>query len=78
LPGDVLSIEGLGHALKRCDRVDLYRAWMCFRFDGIALWRQLRAVPADDVALPRGARLFANAFSQPKRGWHLLLNLITV
>jgi hypothetical protein len=78
LPGDVLSIEGLGHALKRCDRVNLHRAWMCFGLDGVALWRQSRAVPADDMALPRCARLFANAFSQPKRRWQWRLNLMIV
>src|SRR3982750_3237746 len=45
--GDVLSIEGLGHTLERCDRVNLHRSWMCFGLDGVALWRQFRAVPAD-------------------------------
>jgi hypothetical protein len=51
---------------------------MCFGLDGVALWRQFRAVPADDMALPRGARLFANAFSQPKRRWQWRLNLMIV
>jgi hypothetical protein len=78
LPVDAISIEGLGHALKRCDRVNLHRAWMCFGLDGVTLWRQFCAVPADDKALPRGARLFANAFSQPKRRWQWRLNLIIV
>ena len=40
---------------------------MRFGLDGIAFWRQLCAVPADDTALPRGARLFTNAVSQRKR-----------
>src|SRR5438105_15001456 len=71
-------MEGLGHALKRCDRVNLHRSWLCFGLDGVALWRQFRAVPADDMALPRGARLFANAFSQPKRRWQWRLNLMIV
>jgi hypothetical protein len=70
--------EASGHALKRCDRVNLHRAWMCFGLDGVALWRQFRSVPADDMALPRGARLFANAFSQPKGCWQWRLNLMIV
>jgi hypothetical protein len=39
-----------------------------FRLDGVAFRRQFRAVPADDSPLPRGARLFANAITQPKHG----------
>lgn len=35
----------LGHTLKRYYRVNLHRAWMCFGLDGVALWRQFRAVP---------------------------------
>lgn len=60
--------EGLGHAFKRRDRVDLYRPWVSFGLDGIAFRRQFRAVPANDSALPRGARLLSYAISQPKRG----------
>jgi hypothetical protein len=63
----IASTEGLGNAFKRCDRVDLHRARMCFGLDGVAFWRQLCAVPADDAALPCGARLLANAISQTKR-----------
>jgi hypothetical protein len=62
----VASTEGLGHAFERCDRVNLHRARMCFGLDGVPFWRQLCAVPADDTALPRGARFFANAISQPE------------
>jgi hypothetical protein len=51
---------------------------MCFGLDGVNLWRQFCAVPANDMALPRGARLFANAFSQPKRRWQWGLNLMIV
>jgi hypothetical protein len=70
--------EALGHAFKRCDRVDLHRARMCFGLDGVAFWRQLCAVPADDTALPRGARLFANAVSKPKRRAKWRLDLVIV
>ena len=59
--------RSLGHALKRRDWVNLHRAWMCFGLDGVALWGRFRAVPANDMALPRCARLFLNAFSQAKR-----------
>jgi hypothetical protein len=65
-----------GHAFKRCDGVNLYRARMCFGLDGVAFWRQLCAVPADDAALPRGARLFANAISHPKRRGKRRLDLL--
>ena len=61
------SNEGSGHAFKRRDRIDLHRARVRFGLDGVAFWRQPCAVPADDTALPRGARLLANAISQPKR-----------
>ena len=71
-------MEGLGHALKRCDRVDLHRARMCFGLDGVAFWRQLCAVRANDTALPRGARLLANAVSQSKRRWKRRLDLVIV
>jgi hypothetical protein len=74
----VASTEGLGHAFKRCDRVNLHRARMCLGLDGVAFWRQLCAVPADDTALPRGARLFANAIAQPKRRGNWRLDLVIV
>ena len=51
---------------------------MGFGLDGIAFWRQLCAVPADDAALPSGARLFANALSQPKRWGKRRLDLVTL
>lgn len=70
------STEWSGHAFKRCDRVNLHRARMCFGLNGVAFWRQLCAVPADDTALPRSARLFANAISQPKRYGKRWLDLV--
>jgi hypothetical protein len=69
---------GLGQAFKRCDRVNLDRARMRLGLDGVAFWRQLCAVPADDTALPRGARLFANAVAQPKRRGKSRLDLLIV
>ena len=70
--------EGLGHALKRSDRVNLHRAWMCFGLDGVAFWRQLGAVPADDAALPRGARLLATAIAPPTRRGKRRLDVVIV
>ena len=70
--------EWLGHALKRGDRINLHRARMCFGFDGVALWRQFRAVPTDDMALPCCTRLLSNAFSQPKRRWQWRWDLMIV
>jgi len=70
--------RGLGDAFKRCDWVNLHRARMCFGLDGVAFWRQLCAVPADDTALPRGARLFANAVAQRKRRRKWRLDLVIV
>ena len=69
-------MEGLGNAFKRCNRVDLHRSRMCLGLDGVALWRQLRAVPTDDAALPRGARLLANALSELKRCTEWRLELV--
>lgn len=58
----------LGHAFKRSYRINLYRAWVRFRLDGVALRGQLCTVPADNVTLPSGARLLAYTISQAKRG----------
>ena len=68
LPCHVLSIEGLGHAFKRRHGIDLHRAWVRFRLDGVALGGQFCAVPADHLTLPSGARLLAYTISQAKRG----------
>ena len=76
LPAALRLSEGLGHALKCCDRVNLHRARMSFGLDGVAFWRQFRAVPADDSALPSCARLLANALPQPERRWIWRLEMV--
>ena len=60
--------EGLGHAFKGSDRINLDRAWVTLGLDGIAFRGQFRAVPADNLTLPGGTRFLAYAISQAKRG----------
>lgn len=40
------------HKLKRADRIDLDAAWLTLGLDGIPFRGQLRALGADDNALP--------------------------
>ena len=74
----VVPAERLRHAFERCERVNLHGARMRFGLDGVAFWRQLCAVPADDTALPRGTGLLPYSISQPKGGGKWRLNLVIV
>ena len=58
-----VNLPESSYSLKRGDRIDLHRAGMSFGLDGVALWRQFCAVPADDVPLPCRARPLSRSSS---------------
>jgi len=51
---------------------------MSLGLDGITLWSQSCAVPADNAALPRGPGLFSYSIPQSKRRRFWLLELALI